>query len=59
MSCHEEYSAIFTEPDVKNCLSIIALALLDSIVNIRFVFKPLSFNCFDERSERVRCRVEH
>ena len=48
---HEEYSAIFTELDANNYLSIIALALLDSIVNIRFVFKPLSFNCFDERSE--------
>ena len=48
---HEEYSAIFTELDANNCLSIIALALLDCIVNIRFVFKPLSFNCFDERSE--------
>ena len=51
-----DYSTIFTEPEGKNCFSIIVLLLLNSVVNIYFDAKNHSvlvvpITCIKEKSQ--------
>ena len=53
-NAHARLKGLFTEPEGKNCFSIITLLLLNSVVNIYniLMLKPFCFSCSDYLYQR-------